>query len=137
MPGNTPDFDCWLDGFFDSYYRHRPVNATFIGRHDHDTRLPDYSEPGIADNLADMQSVLQRAKNLAHEPLSLAQRTDKRLCEGFLQIQTWEYEGNHGLRGNPGLYIGEAIFGVLAAFLSDYAPLADRVAVATERLHAP
>ena len=134
--GNTPDFDCWLDSFFDSYYRHRPVNATFIGIHDHDSRLPDYSEAGIADNLADMQSLLRRAKNLAHEPLSPAQRTDKQLCEGFLQIQTWEYEGNHGARGNPGLYIGEAIFGVLAAFLSDYAPLADRVAVATERLHA-
>jgi len=135
-PGNTPDFDCWLDSFFDSYYRHRPVNATFIGMHGYDSRLPDYSEAGIADNLTDMQSLLQGAKNLAHEPLSFAQRTDKRLCEGFLQIQTWEYEGNHGARGNPGLYIGEAIFGVLATYLSDYAPLADRVAVATERLHA-
>ena len=134
--GNTPDFDCWLDDFFDSYYRHRPVNATFIGMHDYDTRLPDYSESGIDDNLTDMQSLLERANALTPEPLTLAQRTDKRLCEGFLQIQNWEYEGDHGVRGNPGLYIGEAVFGVLAAFLSDYASHADRVAVAGERLHA-
>lgn len=135
-PGNTPDFDCWLDSFFDSYYRHRPVNATFIGVHDYDTRLPDYSEAGIADTIADMQSLMLRADKLAPEPLTPAQRIDKQLCEGFLQIQTWEYEGGHGVRGNPGLYIGEAIFGVLAAFLSDFAPLADRVVAAGERLHA-
>jgi predicted dehydrogenase len=29
-----------LAGFFESYYRLRPVNATFTGIHDHDDRLP-------------------------------------------------------------------------------------------------
>jgi len=32
-----------LDGFFESYYRLRPVNATFTGVHHHDSRLPDWS----------------------------------------------------------------------------------------------
>ena len=134
--GTSPEFDCWLDSFFDSYYRHRPVNATFIGIHEYDSQLPDYSESGIGDNLADMQSLLHRAKHLAREPLARSQTTDKRLCEGFLQIQTWEYKSDHGVLGNPGLYVGEAIFGVLASFLSDYAPITDRIAAATERLHA-
>jgi len=31
-----------LAGFFDSYYRLRPVNATFTGVHDFDHRLPDW-----------------------------------------------------------------------------------------------
>ncbi len=43
---DTPEFDRWLDDFFASYYRHRPVNATFIGVHDYDANLPDYSETG-------------------------------------------------------------------------------------------
>jgi hypothetical protein len=34
-----------LDRFFESYYRLRPVNATFTGVHAHDARLPDWS-PG-------------------------------------------------------------------------------------------
>ena len=32
-----------LDAFFESYYRLRPVNATFTGVHDYDDRLPDWS----------------------------------------------------------------------------------------------
>lgn len=133
---DTPEFDRWSDNFFDSYYRHRPVNATFIGVHDYDASLPDYSETGLADTLADMQALLRKAGDLSSERLTPGQRLDKRLCEGFLQIQRWEYEQDHVVRGNPGLYIGEAIFGVLAVFLTDYAPLIERITAATDRLHA-
>ena len=133
---STPEFDRWLGAFFDSYYKYRPVNATFIGVHDYDASLPDYSEAGLADTLGNMQSMLQALGQLPAEQLSRAQRIDRQLCEGYLQIQCWEYEQDHFLRGNPGLYAGEAIFGVLALFLSDYAPLSDRVAAAAERLHA-
>ena len=58
---DTPEFERWLDSFFDSYYRHRPVNATFIGVHDHDASLPDFSKTGLADTLADMRALLQRS----------------------------------------------------------------------------
>ncbi len=133
---DTPEFDRWLDDFFASYYRHRPVNATFIGVHDYDASLPDYSETGLADTLADMQSMLQRLRQLPAEPLSRTKGIDRQLCEGYLRIQCWEYEQDHVIRGNPGLYIGEAIFGVLALFLTDYAALDDRIAAAVERLNA-
>ncbi len=133
---DTPEFDRWLDDFFCSYYRHRPVNATFIGVHDYDASLPDYSATGLANTLADMHSMLQRLRQLPSEPLSGTQRVDRQLCEGHLRIQCWEYEQDHVVRANPGLYIGEAIFGVFALFLTDYAPLSDRVAAATDRLNA-
>ncbi len=75
---NTPEFECWLDDFFCYYYRHRPVNATFIGVHDYDASLPDYSETGLADTLADMQSMLQQLRQLPPEPLpGLGRRPDR------------------------------------------------------------
>ena len=40
------EFEAWLARFFASYYRHRPVNATFIGEHDYDPQLPDFSAGG-------------------------------------------------------------------------------------------
>src|SRR5712692_2298016 len=46
-----------LDAFFDSYYRLRPVNATFTGIHDHDHHLPDWSPEGLAAARAEMQSL--------------------------------------------------------------------------------
>ena len=47
---NSHFFSSWLDDFFTAYYRRRPVNATFIGMHDTDHQLPDFSEKGVCRN---------------------------------------------------------------------------------------
>ncbi len=129
-------FGPWLDRFFQSYYRHRPVNATFIGVHDHDHRLPDFSPSGTGDALADMRSLLEESRELDPASLTGPERIDLRLATGFLEIQRWEFESRHFHRGNPSLYTGEAIFGVMSLFLTDFAPLPERVAAATARLDA-
>lgn len=158
MPGHNPTSECciftdsrrtqrrisittqacndWLDDFFESYYRFRPVNATFIGVHDFDHLLPDYSENGCADLLSGMHALLDRAQKLPPEPLSIDQQIDRQLCTGFLRLQCWEFESGRFHRGNPSLYCGEAIFGVMSLFLSEFAPQADRVGAATSRLQA-
>ena len=46
-----------LAAFFDSYYRLRPVNATFTGVHEHDDRLPDWSPDGLAAAADEMRGV--------------------------------------------------------------------------------
>src|SRR5262247_311086 len=46
-----------LAAFFDSYYRLRPVNATFTGVHDYDDRLPDWSPDGLAAAADEMRRV--------------------------------------------------------------------------------
>ena len=128
MHAETPTVERWLDDFFASYYAHRPVNATFIGRHELDHRLPDYSEDGAGDTVADMRGLLDRQP----ETDSL----DVRLASGFLEIQLWEYGSRHFHRGNPSTYTGEAVFGLLGPFLSEYGPIAERVAAAVERMES-
>jgi len=145
-PGEASAKTDWLDRFFSSYYTHRPVNATFIGLHDWDDRLPDFSEHGAGDTLADMQALLAESENLglASEPPTEAiegrpaniETLDCRLAEGFLKIQLWEYQSRHFHRGNPSLYTGEAVFGLMSFFLTDFAPLPERAEAATERLAA-
>ena len=132
----APAFDGWLDDFLDSYYRHRPVNATFIGRHEHDHRLPDLSEAGIDAVRSDIRSLRQRLAILRDEPLSEAQALDRRLAAGFLEIQDWEYESPTFWRGNPALATGEAVFGIISLFLRRFAPLDQRVEAAIQRLEA-
>jgi len=132
----APAFTAWLDDFFAAYYRRRPVNATFIGMHDRDDRLPDLSESGMDDAVAEMATLLRRLRDLPPEPLTPAARLDRRLAEGFLEIQLWEFGSSHFARGNPSLYIGEAVFGAMALFLRPFAPLADRVEAATARMAA-
>ena len=41
MPADRASpFDAWLDAFYVSYFRHRPVNATFIGMHSFGASAP-------------------------------------------------------------------------------------------------
>jgi hypothetical protein len=46
-----------LDAFFDSYYRLRPVNATFTGVHEYDDLLPDWSPDGLDAAADEMRAV--------------------------------------------------------------------------------
>lgn len=129
-------FEAWMDGFFASYYGRRPVNATFIGVHDLDDRLPDLSEAGVGDTVADMEDLLRRSARLDDEALTPLEEVDLRLARGFLRIQLWEHDSGHFHAGNPSFTTGEAIFGILSLFLSDFAPLDARMAAARARLEA-
>src|SRR5215470_16653435 len=116
---SAPMFTAWLDDFFASYYRRRPVNATFIGVHDYDDLLPDVSESGVAETLGDTEWLLRRVLDLPQEPLDEAERLDRQLAEGFLLIQRWESTSRHFGWRNPSLFTGEAIFGVIGLLLQD------------------
>jgi hypothetical protein len=125
-----------IDAFLNWYYRAHPVSATFIGVHDYDDRLPDYSESGLAALHADIASLRRRlrAEDNPTEP-SIAS-LDLRLALGALDLAEWELSSTHGPRGNPCLVTGEAIFGTLSLFLRPFAPPDTRVAAATRRMRA-
>jgi uncharacterized protein DUF885 len=144
-----------LDRFFQSYYRLRPVNATFTGVHDHDGELPDWSPGGLGAAVREMQGLrgdlapllgdATQALGTATEPLGSATQEqrhpavaaiDLALADAFLEIQIAEHEGDHFQRGNPSLAVGEAIFGVIAQMTRDYAPVALRAERAAARLTA-
>jgi uncharacterized protein (DUF885 family) len=133
---DDPAVAAWLDDFFVAYYRRRPVNATFIGVHQHDATLPDLSERAVEETLGEMEDLRRRLRALPSERLGTAQSVDRALAEGFLEIQSWEYQSTHFHRGNPSFYTGEAIFGVLSLFLTRSAPLADRATAAIARMQA-
>lgn len=129
------NFQAWLARFFISYYRHRPVNATFIGVHSFDHQLPDFSTAGVEALSSDMARLLKEAAAIDDATLSPIERIDKRLAEGFLRIQQWELSSQHFQRGNPSLYTGEAVFGVISLFLTAFAPFVERAEAAIERMY--
>ena len=129
-------FSLWLDRFLDSYYRHRPVNATFIGVHDYDHLLPDLSAEGVDACITEMTRLQKDLAALPSEPLSQAEKTDRLLASNFLEIQQWEFQSTHFHRGNPSSYAGEAIFGILSLFRRDFAPFNERLQAAIQRMNA-
>jgi uncharacterized protein (DUF885 family) len=132
----APAFDAWLDGFFAAYFRHNPVSATFIGWHEHDALLPDITPRGWETRRAETEGMLSALQSLPTEPLSTAQRIDRTLAAGQLEIALWELGSAQFAHGNPSAFIGEAIFGVLSLFLRPFASLSERAENAIARLHA-
>src|SRR5438552_15726883 len=127
-------FPKFLDAFFAWYYQTFPVNATFIGVHDYDDRLPDYSERGIGAALAAIDTLLARVRVFRHTTLPERQELDRRLVEGFLELQRWEYRSAHFHAANPCVYTVEASSGVLPLFLRPFAPLPQRCASSAARM---
>ncbi len=129
-------FDAWLDDFLATFFRQNPVDATFIGMHDHDHALPDCSPEGIEQAKDEWRSLRGRLEDVSTDELSVAQKLDHRLASGFIEIRLWELGSGHFVGGNPAYYTGEAIFGIIGLFQRDAEPFADRVAAAIARMQA-
>jgi hypothetical protein len=126
-----------LDRFFESYYRLRPVNATFTGMHEHDPRLPDWSPEGLDAEAGEMQALRRELSALGTDRnLTDVTARDRALVESFLDVQLAESESRHFTRGNPSLAIGEAVFGVIALMVGRFASPERRAETAVERLNA-
>ena len=61
---------------------------------------------------------------------------DAELARGFCEIQLSENASGHGVRGNPALWTGEAVFSVVSLMIREFAPLDDRVRSAVGRMRA-
>jgi hypothetical protein len=135
MSASSSAFANWLNDFFTSYYKHRPVKATFIGIHEHDHRLPDFSDNGVADVCNDMERLFVRLRvTIKRDELSVAERIDYDMASNYLTMQLAEFRSPHFQQGNPSLYTSEAIFGILALFWRDFAPITQRLEAALARL---
>ncbi|MBA3943871.1 MAG: DUF885 domain-containing protein [Herpetosiphonaceae bacterium] len=134
MARPAPTFQSWLDDFFAAYYRRRPVNATFIGVHAYDNRLPDFSESGCGDMLAEITSLRRQLAQIPPAGLNQAETTDRLLADGFLEIQEWELNSQHFQQGNPSLYTGEAAFGIISLLRRPFAPAEERITAVAERM---
>lgn len=129
-------FGSLLDDFFSAYYKRRPVNATFVGMHEFDHLLPDFSAVSVGDTVYEMKELLQRLEEFPEDQLSNIELIDKKLAAGYLRTQIWEFESNHFYKGNPCFYTGEAVFSIISLFLTNYAPVLERVEAAIERMLA-
>jgi Bacterial protein of unknown function (DUF885) len=127
-----------LAQFFGSYYRLRPVNATFTGVHDYDHLLPDWSPDGLASALDEMRRLRESLPSAPASSALLADTAerDRHLAAAFLDVQIAEHDSAHFQRSNPSLAVGEAAFGVIALMTRPFAPAADRAEAAIGRLEA-
>ena len=131
---NGQAFDRWFDSFLDDYLKRRPVSATFIGAHQYDHALPDFSTEADADLVASARDLIATLDAIPNDGLTEAQIHDRALVRGFLEIQLWEVDSPYFQAGNPSHHTGEAAFSVISLFQRDAEPQADRVEAAIQRM---
>jgi hypothetical protein len=134
-----------LARFFDSFYAHHPVSASFI--EGVEERLPDWSPEGLAAAAAEMRAVRAallderrereptRTPDIETMALDCAAR-DRELAISVLDVQLAEDATTHFQRGNPSLAVGEAAFGIVFLLTAAVDDMSRRVDAIIGRLEA-
>lgn len=92
--------------FTDQYFALNPVDAVGQGKHDFDGRLPDWSEDGLAANIAFLKNA--KADALAFDPadLSEAERFERDYLIATIDGELFWRESADWPHRNPAYYIG-------------------------------
>jgi len=132
-----------LDAFFETFYRRRPVTATFTGIHQYDHALPDFSPEAMQAARAEMSLMRRRLAEAGFGVLHTEEYAnrdwsaiDGALADAVLDIKLAEDESPHFVRGNPSIVVGEAVFAVIALARDEEGDVAPRVEAAVSRLRA-
>ncbi len=128
-----------LDGFFDTLYRTRPVDATFIGAHEHDAEWPDWSPLGHESQVGAWREVQRALDSEARSDADAISSGDWSLIDVALarshcDTSLAELGSSHFTRGNPSLVTGEAAFGVIGLITRGHVPAAERASSLGQRL---
>jgi len=98
----------------------QPTYAVGLGRHDHDGRLPDYSEEATGRWSASARALLGRLAAVDDGPLGPDRRIDRFLLRLVLEGSLFDLETARSLERNPMAYLGVLS---LTPYLSrDHAP---------------
>jgi len=105
-------------------WRQSPVNATYLGIHDHDDRLAEYDAQALEGQRAELEAHLGeiRAFRHAHRDLTADPRLDLRLLEAELRMLVSTHREIRSPFRNPCIYLEEATFGIYLLMMREFAP---------------
>ncbi|KFL25721.1 hypothetical protein JP74_17525 [Devosia sp. 17-2-E-8] len=110
-----------VDAFLEHHWRYRPVDATFMGNHDHDYRLPPVGPGVLAEELNGNRALHARIA-ATPELASVGDRLDRRMMLAELEVQAAAIAARPRL-ANPAWLSGEAAFAVISLLLPQTAPV--------------
>lgn len=100
----TTHFANLVDRYFTEVFQHSPTYATYVGIHDYDHQLEDYSQTAIKAEHQRLQDWLARFQNLPAESLNENENIDRQLLLNSLQAQLLENETVKGWQRDPDRY---------------------------------
>jgi uncharacterized protein (DUF885 family) len=107
--------------------RLNPVGASWLGIHDYDDRLGDFSEAGFEEQAGEMVEYENRLAQVDSAALSAAEQIDYAILQADIRANRWSTEKVVDWRRNPALYVQTPLMGLLALVSREYAPLPERL----------
>lgn len=132
------DWDAFVDAFIEEFFRAHPTFAVVNGRHEYDGQLPDWSQAGIAREIARLHSQRDRAAGYEDADLDAPQRAQRDYLIAVVDRHLFWLETADWPARNPAFYFDWLMDSLDPSpyVTLDYAPAAERMAALTRWLRA-
>lgn len=127
-------FSKFADEYYDAVFDWDPLQATYAGIHDRDTKLPDVSAASITRRRAQLGKQLERLKSLLDSKLTPADRIDAEILDAAIRAEVHEWGVVRDWKRNPMIYLAKSSEGVDLLMKLSFAPPAERLKAIIGRL---
>ncbi len=130
-------FSAISEEYVEVHMRLHPVEATLLGIHDYDARLPNDSPAGLRERSTWLRDIEQRlVASVPWKELPSEQRVDYALLRSQISAERADLEEIRVFARNPAVYPQRALEGVLFLVARPFAPLEERKENILSRLQA-
>ncbi|HUI38222.1 MAG TPA: DUF885 family protein, partial [Thermoplasmata archaeon] len=133
-PAAAEEFDRLERSVIDHLFVLQPGYAVFLGLHEYDGRMPDFSSSATERWLAEADRLHGRLSGGTPEGLPTGRRLDRTLLELLLESPVFDLREARGLDQNPMSFLGS--ISLTAYLVREYAPVPARVSAIVETLRA-
>jgi uncharacterized protein (DUF885 family) len=134
--GAHDEFQALALDYFENWYKHNPVDASWLGIHAYDDMLGDFDASSIEGRILLTGDFLRRLNDIDPSALDISEAVDYDWLRSDLQGTLWSLQDVADWRRNPHLYANLPLMGLLVLVSRDYAPLEERLRSAAARLRA-
>jgi uncharacterized protein (DUF885 family) len=135
QPGDAQAaFAALSEDYIDTLTRLDPVQATQLGDHRFDGRLPDITSSGRAKERAEWVRLQRRLAQIDRAALSRDSQVDYLLLDNQLRYAVWQLDTLREWSWNPQLYNDLAANSLYSLVARDFAPWPQRLKSAIERM---
>jgi hypothetical protein len=124
--GQLAEFEAVEKAIIEHVFSLQPGYAVFVGLHEYDGRLPDYSPAATARWVNGADTLLRRLLKISHLDLPRERRLDRTTIGLLLESPLFDLTEAHDLERNPMAYVGA--LSVTQYMVREYAPVPERVA---------
>ena len=133
-PSDDAKFESIANNYLQDYMRMYPETSTYLGEHQYDHLMNDYSLKGVQKTLQMHRAYLDSLKNINMANLGATNRIDFQILRDNIKSTIFQVDTLRGFEWNPRNYnVGNGIYFLIAR---DFAPLKDRLMNVKSRLKA-